>query len=120
VVADRQVPPVGQQRLLVGPEDPADVGGVVQRGVEVDIVADLERQQQRGRVEGEGGQCLRLHQLGDLCPGLGPRVGTERHEGVEGRSVQLRPHGRDVDDLVAVPDPDARRRPSVTNTPYGR
>ena len=46
VVADGQVPPVGQQRLLVGPEDPADVGGVVERGVEVDVVADLERQVQ--------------------------------------------------------------------------
>ena len=46
VVADRQVPPVGQQRLRVGAEDPADVGGVVERGVEVDVVGDLERQVQ--------------------------------------------------------------------------
>ena len=47
VVADREVPPVRQQRLAVGPEDPADVGGVVSRGVEVDVVGDLERQVQR-------------------------------------------------------------------------
>ena len=47
VVADREVPPVGQQRLVVGPEDPADVGGVVERGVEVDVVGDLERHVQR-------------------------------------------------------------------------
>ena len=47
VVADRQVPPVRQQRLGVGPEDPPDVGGVVERGVEVDVVGHLERQPQR-------------------------------------------------------------------------
>ena len=51
VVADRQVPPVGQQRLLVGTEDPAHVGGVVERGVEVDVVADRERHPQLDLVE---------------------------------------------------------------------
>ena len=51
VVADGQVPPVGQQRLLVGPEDLPDVGGVVERGVEVDVVADLERHPQLDLVE---------------------------------------------------------------------
>ena len=47
VVADREVPPVGQQRLGVRPEDPADVGGVVERAVEVDVVGDLERHRHR-------------------------------------------------------------------------
>ena len=44
VVADRQVAPVRQQRLGVGPEHPAEVRGVVERRVEVDVVRDLERQ----------------------------------------------------------------------------
>ena len=39
VVADGQPPPVGQQRLAAGAEDPAEVRGVVQRGVEVGVVA---------------------------------------------------------------------------------
>ena len=38
VVADRQVLPVGVQRVLLRPEDRADVRGVVLAGVEVDVV----------------------------------------------------------------------------------
>ena len=44
MVADGQVAPVGQQRLGVGAEDAPDVGGVLDRGVEVDVVADRDRQ----------------------------------------------------------------------------
>ena len=47
VVADRQVLPVRRQRLAVRAEDPADVGGVLLAGVEVDVVGHLERQVQR-------------------------------------------------------------------------
>ena len=46
VVADRHVLPVRGQRRAVRPEHPADVAGVVLRGVEVDVVGDLERQVQ--------------------------------------------------------------------------
>src|SRR5215475_14250224 len=42
VVAGGQVPPVRRQRLAAGPEDPAGVGGMVLRGVEVDVVSDGE------------------------------------------------------------------------------
>ena len=49
VVADRQVLPVRRQRLAVGAEDPADVGGVLLAGVEVDVVGHLERQVHRDR-----------------------------------------------------------------------
>jgi uncharacterized membrane protein len=44
VVADREVTPVGRQRVVVGAEHAADVAGVVQRGVEVGVVGDRERQ----------------------------------------------------------------------------
>ena len=44
VVADRQVAPVRQQRLGVGPEQLPEVRRVLERGVEVDVVGDRERQ----------------------------------------------------------------------------
>src|SRR5947199_2421883 len=40
VVAHRQPPPVRRERVAVRPEDPADVGGVVDRRVKVDVVRD--------------------------------------------------------------------------------
>ena len=46
MVADRQVLPVGRERLAARPEQPPDVGRVVLAGVEVDVVAHLERQVQ--------------------------------------------------------------------------
>ena len=39
VVADGEVPPVREQRLGVGPEEPAEVRRVLERRVEVDVVA---------------------------------------------------------------------------------
>ena len=47
VVTDGQMLPVGGQRRGVRPEDPADVPGVVLRGVEVHIVGDGEGQARR-------------------------------------------------------------------------
>ena len=47
VVADRQVAPVRRQRVVVGAEHAADVARVVERGVEVDVVGDGERQVER-------------------------------------------------------------------------
>ncbi len=53
VVTDRQVLPVGGQRVGgVGAEDAADVPGVVLGGVEVDVVRDLEGEVQGHRREG--------------------------------------------------------------------
>ena len=50
VIADGEVTPVGQQRFAVGAEQPAEVRGVVERRVEVDVVADLDRQPHRQSV----------------------------------------------------------------------
>ena len=44
VVRDRELPPVGQERLRSGAEQLAEVGRVLERGVEVDVVGDLERE----------------------------------------------------------------------------
>src|SRR5581483_7459146 len=44
VIADWQVVPVGQQRRLPWPQQPADVARVMLRRIEVDVVADRDRQ----------------------------------------------------------------------------
>src|SRR4051794_32503078 len=110
VVADRQVPPVREQRLLVGAEDAADVGGVVERGVEVDVVADGDRKVEQDRVERCRRQGLGLDQRNDLGTSVRPGAGSERHEVVQRRPVELGAHGGDVDDRVFVADTGARFR----------
>src|SRR5215475_6412826 len=52
VVAGGQVPPVRRQRLRSRPEDPAGVGRVILRGIEVDIVRHGEGQQQGDPLSG--------------------------------------------------------------------
>lgn len=52
MVADREVLPVGGERVAVRAEDPSDVGGVVLARVEVDVVRDLVRQMERHRLDG--------------------------------------------------------------------
>ena len=61
VVADRQVLPVGRQRLVVGPEDPPDVGGVL-------LASSRSRRSRRPRtaacmVTSSSGTSERLDQL---------------------------------------------------------
>ena len=58
VVADGQVAPVGQQRLGVGAEQAAEVRGVLERRVEVDVVGDLEGQVQLDVAEAEVGRVV--------------------------------------------------------------
>ena len=77
VVADRQVLPVGQQRLGVGPEQPADVRGVVLGGVEVDVVGDLERQVQ-GRRRGDSVRHGVRGSSGRREPGTRARTAAQR------------------------------------------
>ncbi len=120
VVADREVLPVRQQRLLVRPEDLAHVGGVRLGGVEVDVVADLERHPQRHlgqrhQVRLDVLAARRVAQQGgDPAPYGRPRVAALRHQRVErGRredrcQVQL-VRGRDrcqVEHQVADPHAD--------------
>ncbi len=120
VVADREVLPVRQQRLLVRPEDLADVGGVRLGGVEVDVVTDLERHPQRHlgqrhQVRLDVLAARRVAQQGgDPAPYGGPRLAALRHQRVErGRGEDRRQvelvGGRDrrqVEHQVADPHAD--------------
>ena len=122
VVADREVPPVGQQRLLVGAEDPADVGGVVERGVEVDVVADLDGQVQRhvGQRDEVGLDQVALGLVGEQAGDPAAEGAADptplRHQQVERRLLEHVVHvehlgGRDrgqVEHEVADPDADPR------------
>src|SRR5699024_5233625 len=46
VVTDRQMFPIGRQRLGVRPEDPPDIAGMLFAGVKVDVITDGERHRQ--------------------------------------------------------------------------
>ena len=114
VVADREVPPVRGERLAVGPEHLADVGRVVERGVEVDVVGDLEGQVQSHLLEGQR-LAAALDEGAHLLAGLPPHLRAERHEGVERRLGELRPPGLAVQVdhpgpvVVVVPHADPAR-----------
>ena len=122
VVADGQVPPVRQQRLLVGAEDPADVGGVLERGVEVDVVADghgqveldvVQRQQVRldevalGLVGEQAGQPA-AQALAHRAPLGHQRVERRLLEGLVGVEHLGGRDGGEVEHQVADPHPDPR------------
>jgi hypothetical protein len=126
VVADGQVLPVRQQRLGVGAEQPAEVRRVLLGGVEVDVVADLERQLHRHRglrdqVRLDGVPVVLVaDQVEQPVPGGAPGRAAEREERVQRRlREQLRAvqhlRGRDrceVDELVA----DRRTHPRLLVT----
>ena len=104
VVADGEVAPVGQQRLGVRAQDPPQVRGVVDRGVEVDVVAHLHRQQHvdvTDRVQ----QVEAVGSAEQLADAVAQGAATSaRHQGVERRSrrqVELDAGGDEVDDVVA-------------------
>jgi hypothetical protein len=85
VVADRHVLPVGRQRGRPRPEDPADVAGVVLARVEVDVVADRERQVQPDvaqRVR-HGQVPVRADEVGEPGPDLGPASTALGHEAIQ-------------------------------------
>src|SRR5690625_2339132 len=46
VITDRQMFPIGRQRLGVRPEDPPDIAGMLFAGVKVDVITDGERHRQ--------------------------------------------------------------------------
>ena len=114
VIADREVPPVREQRLRVRAEEAAEVRRVLERRVEVDVVADLDGKMQRRVLErkqlGSAGDEL-ADALGDVLPG----DATEREERVERRGLEDRAEagGGEVEDAVADAEADAGRLPAV-------
>ena len=116
VVADRQVLPVGHQRLGVraGSIRPT-LRRVVLGGVEVDVVGDLERQPQR-RPSRSGctapGAPSPADQVGDPGPHRRPAVPALGHERVQRRRGEhvVAQGRRQVEDVLPDRDPDPRRR----------
>lgn len=120
MVGDRQMAPVGQQGVPVGPEDPPDVRGVVHGRVVVDVVPDLERQTQRDIGQRHQADAVAVGGVGEQPgrpgPDLRPHRRTRRHQRVERGCVeQRRPFGAQtggggaqVQDVVADADADAR------------
>jgi len=93
VVADGKVLVVGEEGL-VGAEELADSGGVVDRGVEVGVVGDVDGFDQRGSGDGvEGGFGLFSVRRGcreEVGHGVAeerPGLGAEGHQGVEHRGL---------------------------------
>ena len=143
MVADRHVFVVGQQRI-VGAEQLADVGGVVDAGVEVGVVADGGRQLQPAI----GGAMQQLSRSGSIRARSGRRRSIcdsacrsaargARPSANSGLSVSRRPasaaaprarrrtgrleRGAQIEDLVADRHAAARRSPpGGANTPNGR
>ena len=109
VVADRHLPPVPGQARVVRAEDPARVGRVLERGVEVGEVGHLERQVQGGLGGGHGlGDLAAADEAEQPLPGPLPGPRAAAHEGVQRRRgedlVAERPF--QVDDVRAEPGPD--------------
>ncbi|HEV2815101.1 MAG TPA: hypothetical protein VGW10_17735 [Solirubrobacteraceae bacterium] len=123
VVADRQVAPVRHQRVAVRPEHAAEVRGVLDRRVEVDVVADVDRQRHLGAGERRQRALVPslVDRLAQLLPRGVPRRAPERDEGVEGRLLEHvgRHRGQaeraEVDRVVAEP----HRRPPA-HDPVGQ
>ena len=124
VVADRQVAPVRQQRLGVRSEHLAEVRGVLDRGVEVHVVADRQRQHAaRPRERHERGRPRLLvrgrpSRSSPAIAGAGraPGLAAEREERVQhrpgehaGRQVAEQPGLRErLEDQRVGADPHRR------------
>ena len=78
MVAHRQMLPIRQQRILRIAEHLADVGGVLLAGIEIDEVADLDREQHLHRLSLDQ-QAPVEQQLGDPVA-HGPPVGPAQRD----------------------------------------
>ena len=93
VVPDRQVAPVRQQRLRVRPEETSEIRRVLERRVEVDVVADRERKADLGVFErDEIG--ARANELVDARDRVLPRRAAEREKRVQCRRARRPRRGR--------------------------
>ncbi len=90
VVADREVAPVRQQRVAVGAEHAPEVGGVLERRVEVDVVANRQRQPHLDLGKRHRAALGRAVRKPLLQPGAqrGPGVAAECEQRVEHRARQ--------------------------------
>ena len=124
VVADGQVAPVRQQRLGVGPEHAAEVRGVLERRVEVDVVGDREREQRLdvGERDRLPRRCRGHRLLGHALPGgatlrqqLVERAGAEVDDRLAGAEAEMRGAAA----LRERPEALGHRTPSSCRSPTG-
>ncbi len=108
VIPDRDVSPVREQRLAVGTEQPPQVGRVLERRVEVDVVAGLDREMHRRGVDGYA-VGTRLDELVDACCHVLPDGSAQREERVQRRRPEGRAEagGGEIDHLVPDTEADA-------------
>ena len=111
VVPDRQVPPVRQQRIGVGPEETAEVRRVLERGVEVDVVARPRRAARSSASSSGTNSAPRGDQLADPDDRVLPRRPAEREERVEARRLEdlAQPARSEIEDPVTDAEPNPRR-----------
>jgi hypothetical protein len=88
VVGDREVAPVGQQRLAAGPHDPPEVRRVLERGVEVDVVANRHRQHRLDRRQRDE------RARAPTSPAPGPRSVEQLDQARPRRAPDARPSSR--------------------------
>ena len=130
VVADGQVAPVGHQRVAVGPEHPAQVRGVLDRGIEVDVVADLDREHARSHSASGIEHCSRRPSR--ITCAISARAWlhagrSEREERLSGAVLERPRRHRGPQREVRVgrsrrlrAGPPGRRVAAAPTTPYGR
>src|SRR5690349_6983809 len=108
VVRDGEPTPVRQERLLVRPEHAPEVRRVLERGVEVDVVRNLERESQAGVLRRDTRPVVRTRG-GDRLP---PRPRSRGEQLVQRRPCEDVADARQVDGLAAVP-PEQSVRPGA-------
>src|SRR5262249_2645368 len=109
VIADRKMAPVREERVGVGTKEPAEVRRMLERGVEVDVVRDLQRQMYLDVVERDQLRAA-VDQLDDALDGPLPRVAPGSEEAVQARCCEhvVTRRRREIEDSIPDPEPDAR------------
>src|SRR5262249_26831212 len=109
VIADRKMAPVREERVGVGTKEPAEVRRMLERGVEVDVVRDLERQMYLDVVERDQLRAA-VDQLDDALDGPLPRTAPGSEEAVEARCCEhvVTRRRREIEDSIPDAEPDAR------------
>ena len=107
VVADRKMTPVRKQRIGIGAKETAEVGGVLERRVEVDVVGDLERKVNRRLLE-RNDVAASLDQLDHLAESVLPRRSPRSEERIQARLRELRTETarHEVENAVTCPKAD--------------
>ncbi len=102
--------PVRKEGLIVRSEEAPEIRRVLERGVEVDVVADREREIRRRLLERDD-LCTARDELVDAGQRVLPRRPAKRQERVEAHGFEHRaePDRSEIEDAVTYAEPDPRR-----------